>query len=241
MGLSHSPKIVTDNLVLCLDAANRKSYSGSGNTWFDLSGNNRYGNILNGPTFTNDTSQCFSFDGSNDMITINNGGSLAWLPDGSLGLSQFTIDMWVKSSDTSGVLYTKPWNGNGQYNIFVYSNSLYVSTGSGSSTISFGRQVSNGTWTNIVCWANGTQIGYYINYNQHSGNQNHGLLSTIPSSGNADITTGLMTLYPYGDGWVGNTSFSILGLLAVCKVYNRTLTAQEIQQNFNALRGRFGI
>jgi hypothetical protein len=50
-----------------------------------------------------------------------------------------------------------------------------------------------------------------------------------------------MTLYPYGEGWAGNASFSTLGEMSICRVYNRVLTAEEISQNFNALRGRYGI
>ena len=67
MGLFHSPKIVTDGLVLLLDAGNSKSYSGSGSDWFDQSGNNFHMSLKNSPTFVNYAGlKYFSLDGSND-------------------------------------------------------------------------------------------------------------------------------------------------------------------------------
>jgi hypothetical protein len=51
MSLIHSPRIVTDGLVLCLDAGNPKSYTGSGTTWTDLSGNGNNGTLTNSPTY----------------------------------------------------------------------------------------------------------------------------------------------------------------------------------------------
>ena len=69
MGLSHSPRIVTDGLVFCLDAANIRSYPGTGTTWTDLKGGNE-GTLTNGPTFSSDNAGSISTDGSND----------SWLP-----------------------------------------------------------------------------------------------------------------------------------------------------------------
>ena len=70
MALSHSPKIVTDGLVLCLDAGDRKSYSGSGTTWSDRSGNGYNATLNNGPTFNSANGGSIDFDGSNDYATI---------------------------------------------------------------------------------------------------------------------------------------------------------------------------
>jgi hypothetical protein len=70
MGLGHSPSIVRDGLVLYLDAANPKSYPGSGTTWFDLKGTSN-STLSNGPTFVNSNKGYFSFDGVNDYTQIN--------------------------------------------------------------------------------------------------------------------------------------------------------------------------
>ena len=75
MALSHSPRIVTDGLVLCLDASDPQSYSGSGNTWSDRSGNGSNGTLTNGPTFDSDNKGSLVFDGVNDYINFGNPSS----------------------------------------------------------------------------------------------------------------------------------------------------------------------
>ena len=69
MSLSRGPKIVTNGLVLYLDAANKKSYPGSGTTWTDLSGNNNTGTLTNGPTFDSNNGGSIVFDGTNDYVS----------------------------------------------------------------------------------------------------------------------------------------------------------------------------
>ena len=71
MGLAHSPSIITDGLKVCFDAANPKSYPGSGTTWYDLSGNDNHGTLLNSPTFSSDKGGCFTFDGTDDRISFS--------------------------------------------------------------------------------------------------------------------------------------------------------------------------
>jgi len=240
MAIAYNPKIVSTGLVLCLDAANPKSYAGIGTTWTDLVGK-RNGNIFNGPTYN--SAGYFTFDGIDDYIDIStNSNEMYWTPTGAYGMTHMTIEMWVKSSDTGGRLYTKPWNGGGQYNIFIHTGLFELfSGGTNTTSISFGRNVCNGTWTQIICWASPTQIGYSINATEFSGSANHTLSYTTPSSGVNQISVGLMTLYPYGSGWAGNTGFSIQGDMAVTRVYSSVLSAAEILQNYNATRSRFGL
>jgi uncharacterized delta-60 repeat protein len=77
MALSHSPSIITQNLSLCLDAANPKSYPGSGTTWTDLSGNGNTGTLTNGPTFDSDNLGSLSFDGVDDYSTLTSNYTLS--------------------------------------------------------------------------------------------------------------------------------------------------------------------
>ena len=70
MGLAHSPRTVTDGLVLALDAGNTKSYSGSGTTWSDLSGKGNDGTLVNSPTYSNLNGGNFNFDEVNDYVNI---------------------------------------------------------------------------------------------------------------------------------------------------------------------------
>ena len=72
MATIYNPNIVTDNLVFCVDAANTKSYSGSGTIWKDISGEDNDGTLVNGPTFSNDNGGSIVFDGTNDYIQTAN-------------------------------------------------------------------------------------------------------------------------------------------------------------------------
>jgi len=242
MGLSHSPRIVTDGLVLCLDAANPKSYPGTGTTWTDLSSNAYSITAVNGVGYSSSNGGYLTFDGLDDHchtnVTPNN---FAWTPNGSIGMQSMSIEMWVQSSDTTGRFYTKPWNGSGQYNVWIDPGYFYLLTDTASKQINFGRTLSNGTWTHLVVWADNVNMGYYINGDEYSSSQAHTLIGDIPSSGNNETKMGLMTLYPYGTGWGGNTTHAIEGNLAVAKIYNTVLSSERVIQNFNALRGRFGI
>jgi len=239
MSLSHGVSTVTDALILHLDAANKRSYSGSGTTWNDISGNSRNSNLFNGPSYSSTNNGYFSFDGTNDMAEISS--ALKWSANGSVGFQTMTIDIWVNSTDTAGKIISKPWNGSGEYNFWIDPSHFRAHITSGANQINFGRNVCNGTWTNIVCWINSTNFGYYINGNEYSGSTTHGLTGAAASVGDANLTGALMTLYPYGDAWAGNASFSTLGNLAICKIYNRVLSSSEVLKNFNALRGRFGV
>lgn len=239
MALVHSPRIVSDSLIFALDAANLKSYQGSGNSWLDLSGNSRTFTLRNGPTFQN---TYFSMDGLNDHFSTSaSANTYAWTPNGNVGNSTITIDMWVRSSDTVGYFFTKPWNGSGQYNIWITPTLFFLGAGTSSNSINFGRSLSNGTWTNIVCWANSTDMGYYLNGNAFLGQKSHNLTGDVPSAGNGNIACGLMTLYPYGDGWAGLATHAIQGDISSCKMYSSVLTQEEVLRNYNALRGRFGL
>ena len=96
MALAHSPRIVRDGLAFYLDAANTKSYPGSGTTWTDISGKGNDGTLTNGPTFSSDNLGSIVFDGSNDHI-----GSIGTATD--LGIREGS-----KSFSYSCLLYTSP-------------------------------------------------------------------------------------------------------------------------------------
>ena len=90
MALHHSPRVVTDGLVLCLDAASRESYPGSGTVWTDLAGSNN-GTLTNGPTFNSANGGSIVFDWSNDHIL----GTLQLIN------SSVTIEAVIKLNNTS--------------------------------------------------------------------------------------------------------------------------------------------
>ena len=91
MAVGYNPRIVTDGLVLALDAANTKSYGGSGTTWTDLNGRGNDGTI-SGATYNSDG--YFSFDSTDDLVTIPNSSDLTF------GTGEFAVEIWWNRTTT---------------------------------------------------------------------------------------------------------------------------------------------
>ena len=120
MALAHSPRIVTDGLALCLDAGNTKSYSGSGTTWNDLSGNGNTGTLTNGPTYSSDNGGSIFFDGTNDYVS---------LVDNLGDPQQFTIEFWAYPTQLN-------FDSNNNYRrIFIPSPVLALTSGASDALI----------------------------------------------------------------------------------------------------------
>jgi hypothetical protein len=71
MALAHSPSVITTNLGLCLDAANPRSWPGSGTAWNDVSGNARNGTLVNGTAYNSSNGGSFVFDGVDAQLTFH--------------------------------------------------------------------------------------------------------------------------------------------------------------------------
>ena len=237
--LGHGASIVWNGLVLYLDAANTKSYPGSGTSCLDLSSNNRNATLLDGTTYD---SVSFVFDGIANRLNGSNTSTIKWSADGVVGYQTMTISLWVKSTDTVGNYFSSPWNASGQYNIQIGANSFIIFCGSAgsSASLTFDTSLRDGKWKNLVCWMDATNMGYYLN-SSISASKAHGLTGNIPTAGNSNVQICLMSLFPYNSGWAGNTNFSIAGNMAVCSIYSRVLSSTEVSQNFEAMRGRYGV
>jgi hypothetical protein len=222
MGLSHSPSIITQNLVLCLDAANSKSYPGSGTTWTDLSGQNNSGTLTNGPTFDSANLGSIVFDGVNDYFNMTSNFNIA-------GVTNYSSSFWVNlNSSTTGVDVRFFWHGN--YGVLVYKTtannlSFYLRTTVTNiqTTTPFSSFI--GVWTNIAVTYDGSTMRLYVNGDlKNSASHSGGIINDNPTR-----------------FWLGGastaffTSCKMTGILE----YNRTLTAAEIQQNYNALKSRY--
>jgi hypothetical protein len=250
MATTGGTKIVRDGLVFNIDAANIKSYPGSGTTWTDVTNNGYNGTLLNGPVFDSGDVGNLDFDGLNDYITIagnTTNNNHAWTADNSIGSDILCYEIWVKTPDNSGRIISKPWNGNGRYNISVEDGGFYLLVGNGgtpddldsSSIISYSSTIDDDIWHQVVVWANSTNQGFYIDGGLDSGSKAHGLTGGISNRGNTTQPLIMMSLYNYGEGWAGNTSYSVEGKVAIFRKYNRVLTASEVLQNYNATKTRF--
>lgn len=240
MALTHSPSIVRDGMVLCLDAANPKSYPGSGTTWTDLSLQRYSANLVNDPAYDSNNKGSIAISNTSSYVSLTSPSSRwSWTPSGSTEPNTLSIEMWVKSSDSSGYYLSKPWNGNGEYNYFIQATSFYSGVGDQGHSLSF-SSLATGNWEHIICIINPTQKAVYRNGVLNAGYTSHGITNNTTTYGNNAISLTLMTLYPYGV-WAGNSTFTIAGNLGMFRIYNRTLTDNEVSKNFNAFKGRYGL
>ena len=235
MGLNHSPRIVTNGLVLCLDAGNRKSYPGSGTTWTDLSGNGNNGTLTNGPTFSGGNGGYFSFDGTDDHVTA----------PASFSLSNTSVSIWVYLDSTINwasrfdIFSTNiAPNTNGRFVLYRESPTiLSLFTIFPSSNIGTVVQIDNadtlftGKWKNVVI--TGLTVSTNTTLNVYIDGAFYGTLNVAEAATAVNSSCYFMRNQ--------NGSYPTKGRLGICSVYNRALSAAEIQQNFNALRGRYGI
>ena len=234
MALAHSPRIVTDNLILCVDAANIKSYPGSGTAWKDLTGKNTDGQLFNSPTFDSNNLGSFDFDGSNERVNLFN-------PVGKN--TAFSVDIWHKrGAQQDRYLYSESSDSS--------NNPLWgitSKTGSSNSTLRiFARR--DGGQTEVNFQPSGAEYTIYDDLPHH--------LVVVYQSNN---------LYFYHDGSsIGSTSWSkgaysglninsiagwrhsgssnggyMNGNIYSLKTYSKALTAVEVLQNYNALKGRY--
>lgn len=227
MGLSHSPKIVTSGLILCLDAANLKSYPGTGTTWYDISGNNNHGTLNNSPTYN--SQGYFTFDGINDYVSLTSTLAIAQ------GIYSSSVEVIAYRNSTTNfeVMFgggTQSTNNGFYYGFRAGSNNfMYAYYGNDQD----GSTASNVTWNHYVAT-------YSIEASSRYRYFNSTLLSPSQASGvtntsSANFAIGAYQIAP------GNIVSFFAGKIAMVKVYNRALTDSEVKQNFNALKGRFGI
>lgn len=195
---------------------------------------------LNATSYSSDKT-CITLDGINQYLYTN--GSTywnAWSPDGTYGNSALTIELIFNSSDTGGFIISRPWNGSGQYNYYMTDGGFALHSNASGASLGY-SSICTGSPVHMVWWMNSTQFGVYKNGEVYVAGTNHGLSGHGGSAGTNGFGTLFGSLYPYGEGWGGNTGFSVAGKYYVGRIYNRVLTAAEVKQNFNATRGRYGL
>ena len=230
MGLSHSPRIVTDGLVLCLDAANKRSYPGAGTTWTDLKGSN-HGTLTNGPTFSSDNGGGIVFDGTDEYVDCGNGADLNF----DSGQS-FSLSIWYRCTNTRGALITKGYETTSQatpwYMLWANNDdgdiSIYLRTSSNQSyTTNENNNTANDQWFNIV----GTfDAGNSISYTYTNGVRGSARSSIAADSYGTNARNFIIGKH---------STSSIIGRVSSVHVYNKALTADEVRQNYLATKGRY--
>ena len=232
MAFSFSPKIVTDGLVLALDAANTRSYISGSTSWNDISRGGNNGTLVNGPTYDSANGGCIIFDGVDDYNLAPNNSSLQ--PPISLTL-ECTLNPSSIVNGSWMIAYTGADSGAFvQYGFRVAATnrlSGYIKS-SGSIAQTFGDTLSVGTWIHGTLTYDGTSANLYCN----------GILRAITA------ISGAMDYNAYGSPYfltigrknsIDGQYFN--GKFAAARVYNRALSAIEILQNYNATKRRFGL
>ena len=218
--------IVRDGLVLNLDAAKRDSYPGTGTTWRDISGNQNNGTLTNGPTFNSDNGSSIVFDGTNDYVSCGNASSL----QSTIG----SVSAWVKTT-TPGSSYRSIITKQDSWGLFVKDGILITYDWSAIADRTTGINISDGTWKNVVMTFTET-IGTPSNNAIVYLNGNPVLTTTVKyDNNNINLEIGRGGNLPPGSSQFLN------GNISQALLYNKVLTAQEVLQNYNATKTRYGL
>ena len=219
MGIDYNNVIVTDGLALYLDAANTRSYSGSGNTWFDIS---RLGYALvarNSPTFVSSSAgSYFSLNGSNQDFYLASFGP---------AFTEITFNMWVWRNGTQNV-YTGLVMSRGNASGFTYQTGAlgyHWLDNVGTYSYSSGVDTANQTWSMATLVITATDAKWYLN----------GVLQNTRTVSHSSST--FSNLYIGSDSGSANRYYNCR--ISMVQLYNRALSATEVLQNYNATKGRY--
>ena len=224
------PNIVYSGLVLHLDAANSRSYPGTGTTWTDLTQNGNNGTLINNPTYLSSNNGYFTFNGTNNHISVADNASLDISGDKTLMcwvyLSSDTSCGIVGKSETTafGMALGYGWNSNGFMALaWNSSNTPFVAKDAS-------RDLNK--WNFLVARQNGGTR--YIDVYDSLGTR---------SSSNAAGTHTWNNNFPFMIGNANNGANSVPANTRIGTVlaYNRSLSDAEIAQNYNAFKGRYGL
>jgi len=238
MAVYAGPEVVTDGLVLSLDAGNSRSY-GNDTTWRDVSGKGNNGTIYNGPTYSSANGGSLLFDGSNDTVEVlHNAASM------DFSAAQ-TLCIWLKPTHTGSNTarrnpYSQAYGGPGTLTYEAVSCCGPVHTFNyffGISGIDGGTYVNRNSVFTVVA----SELAFIcVTRNQAANTCNwykNGILQSAQDAGGyastANGTNKIVVGSGYAGVWLGNIYSTV--------VYNRALSAAEVAQNYAATRGRFGL
>ena len=228
--------IVTNGLVLNVDAGFTPSYPTTNTTWYDVSSSGNNGTLTNGPTFNSSNGGSIVFDGTNDYSDRTYTG----LPNG------LTLCSWMKTTSTTS---TKGYLGDASNNIVGdTTNDVWIGFGVTNGKLNYNNAKNTGEWSTSQYYST-TSVNdgnwKYINVTHNKTNE----LVSLYINGVLDSTFNNSSIGVYNQ-W-GATAFNTLcrgyggdyfnGTIGVIQIYGRALSASEVLQNYNAQKGRFGL
>ena len=232
--ISYYGGIVKDGLVFYLDAAKNESYPKTGTIWNDISGNQNRGILVNGPTFNSNNGGSIVFDGTNDYV-IYSASSF------TIGTSPVTLSVWTRISTLSNWFGISLACGIGSPNRFIWCGYVLTAQYGTSNMLGGGGYGQNiGTdippddkWHNITTISNGGStptVSIYID----------GVFK-ISANIILDISSNVVKVGAGDDGISNSVAYALIGDVSNAVIYNRALSATEVLQNYNAIKGRYGL
>jgi len=218
--------IIRNGLVLSLDAASLNSYPGSGTNCNDLSGNNNNATLVNTPTFSFANAGILTFNGTTQNISLPS--SLTRLN------TNYSVGVWFRPTRTAISYLTSDWSSSGRNYLFAQeSNKIRLAIGNGSTSqdanLDTNLTLTTNAWHNATFVVNGTTRTIYMN--GVFDNSAVGSFSGGVTSNARNIAT----------SFDRNASDFFQGSISNIQFYNRSLSAAEILQNYNATKSRFNL
>ncbi len=219
-------QIVTDGLVLCLNASDRNSYVSGSTTWNDVSGRGNNGTLINGPTYSNLNGGNLNFDGINNYVTTT-------ITRGTLG-NTMSVEAFFKYTGTNNRTYSAIIGG---YESSGSGTEFFLGKNIGNTNfgIQDGNYVSNFLTTNYVFDGNFHHIVY--TYNNGTGT----LFVDGIQRGQNSFSKCNDTEILYIGNEIESSGYYWPGSIPMVRFYNKMLSTQEVLQNYNATKSRFGI
>ena len=242
MAFANGGKIVTNGLVLSLDAGDRNSYPGSGTTWRDMSGNQNTLTLYNGATFNSANGGSIVFDGTNDGVSGSNASVYSIT-------NTISLEVWAYITTSDGFIIGKG-PSNGAENYFPGNYELQINT---SNVLGFLYQINNtpgsnayeayltatnvfslNTWTHIIATA--STLGGSRTVTMYT----NGVTRTTTRAASAGDMISTNNTEPLRIG-LRKDGYAMAGNISIARMYNRVLSASEALQNYNAQKSRFGL
>lgn len=220
MAVSYNPGLVTNGLLVYIDAGNTRSYPGTGTVMYDLSGNGRNATVLGSPTFTN------------YYFTITSDSTYISLPSAGMdpGVGNFTYSIWMRFSVIDGSYDTLIEHGSWNDAVLIrfITNTVQIYADASAMVGSFAWTPTAGVWYNVVVIRESFTLSMYVN----------GVLTGTPFTLSNNIVIANPNVFLMRSQH--STAQFTPGDVSAFSMYKIALTTEEVRQNFNALRGRFG-
>jgi len=214
--------IITSGLVLNLDAGNASSYPGTGPTWTDISGSGYTGTLGTGVAYSASNSGIMTFSGATTALVTMTATGLASLTN------NFTVEAWYQSTNNHPEIIANGSGSNGfVFGYFSTNPTNWKVTKYGVIDIYTGSIPQNTSWHQVV-----------LTYSSSAGTTVYvDGVSSGTNASTANLAAGSTFYIGRGEG----TAYMHTGSISIVRFYNTVLSATSVQQNFNAIRGRYGI